>query len=109
MQEALSAGDPLTDLPLALEVDYFRISPTAYFVPVSVKVPGSVIALAEKKGGGETQFDFIGKVMDERKSVVGNVRDYHQGEAGRRRSRKTGPPQFPLRRRLHARHPAATA
>jgi VWFA-related protein len=76
LQEALSASDPQTDLPLALEVDYFRISPTAYFVPVTVKIPGSVIALAEKGSGGETEFDFIGNVLDERKSVVGVVRDY---------------------------------
>ncbi len=76
LQDALSSADPQTDLPLALEVDYFRISPTAYFVPVSVKIPGSVIALAEKKGGGKTQFDFIGNVLDERKSVVGTVRDF---------------------------------
>ena len=51
LKEALSAGDPLTDLPLALEVDYFRVSPTAYFVPVSVKIPGSVVALAREEGG----------------------------------------------------------
>ncbi len=69
-------ADPQTDLPLALEVDYFRISPTAYFVPVSVKIPGSVIALAEKGAGGETQFDFVGQVIDERKHIVANVRDF---------------------------------
>src|SRR5215831_5487742 len=76
LKEALAAGDPMTDLPLAIEVDYFRISPTAYFVPVSVKVPGSVIALARKKGGGETEFDFIGQILDERKTAVGAVRDF---------------------------------
>jgi len=38
LQEAMNAGDPVTDIPLAVEVDYFRITPTAYFVPVSVKV-----------------------------------------------------------------------
>jgi VWFA-related protein len=76
LQDALSSADPQTDLPLALEIDYFRISPTAYFVPVSVKIPGSVIALAEKKSGGKTQFDFIGNVLDERKTVVGTVRDF---------------------------------
>ncbi len=75
LEEALSAANPETDLPLALEVDYFRISPLAYFVPVSLKIPGSVIALAEKNSGGETQFDFIGQVLDERRSVVGAVRD----------------------------------
>jgi VWFA-related protein len=76
LQQALSSPDPQTDLPLALEADYFRVSPTAYFVPVSVRVPGSVIALAEKRGGGETEFDFIGQVIDERKTIVGKVRDY---------------------------------
>jgi len=76
LQAALSAADPQTDLPLVMEADYFRISPTAYYVPVSVRVPGSILALAEKRGGGETEFDFIGNVLDERKAVVGNVRDY---------------------------------
>ncbi len=76
MKEALSAGDPLTDLPLALQVDYFRVSPTAYFVPVSVKIPGSVVALAAKGGASVTQFDFVGQIQDEQHAVVGNVRDY---------------------------------
>jgi VWFA-related protein len=75
LMEALTAGDPLTEIPLALEVDYFRVTPTTYFVPVSVKLPGSVIALAQKHGGGETQFDFLGQIQDERRQVMGNVRD----------------------------------
>jgi VWFA-related protein len=75
LREALSAADPVTDLPLALQVDYFRISPTAYFVPVSVKVPSSVIELAAKGGAKVTQFDFIGQIQDDRHSAVGNVRD----------------------------------
>ncbi len=76
LQQALSSPDPQTDLPLALEADYFRISPVAYFVPVSVKIPGSVIALAQKRNGGETEFDFVGQVIDERKHIVAKVRDY---------------------------------
>ncbi|HSV14876.1 MAG TPA: hypothetical protein VLI90_11490, partial [Tepidisphaeraceae bacterium] len=44
---------------------------------VSVKIPGSVVALAAKSGGaGETQFDFLAQIQDERRNVVGNVRDY---------------------------------
>ena len=61
--------------------------PTAYFVPVSVKIPGSVIALADKGDGGETQFDFVGQVSDERKHVVGNVRDYIKIKLRRRKPR----------------------
>jgi VWFA-related protein len=75
LKEALSAGDPAVDLPLALQIDYFRISPTAYFVPVSIKIPGSVIAMAAKGGASTTQFDFAGQIQDERRAVVGNVRD----------------------------------
>jgi len=76
LMEALTAGTPLTEIPLALEVDYFRVTPTTYFVPVSVKIPGSVVALAQKHGGGETQFDFLGQIQDDRKNVMGNVRDF---------------------------------
>ncbi|HJZ95085.1 MAG TPA: VWA domain-containing protein [Candidatus Solibacter sp.] len=77
LMEALNANNPLTELPLALEVDYFRVTPTSYYVPVSVKVPGSVLGLAQKHGGaGETQFDFLGQIQDERRNVLGNVRDF---------------------------------
>ena len=76
LKEALSAGDPAMDLPITLEIDYFRVSPTAYYVPVSIKIPGSVIALAAKGGASVTQFDFAGQIQDERRAVVGNVRDH---------------------------------
>ena len=92
LQEALSAGDPVTDLPLALQIDYFRISPTTYFVPISVKIPGSVVALAAKGGASTTQFDFIGQIQDEQKNIVGNVRDFikvtlDQDKAAKRRQK----------------------
>jgi VWFA-related protein len=76
LKEAIAAGDPITDIPLALQIDYFRIGPTTYFVPVSVRVPGSVIELAAKGAGGVTQLDYLGQIQDETRTVVGNVRDY---------------------------------
>jgi VWFA-related protein len=75
LKEALSAGDPATDLPLALQVNYFRVAPTTYFVPVSIKIPGSVVALAAKRGASVTQLDFAGQIQDEQHVVAGNVRD----------------------------------
>jgi VWFA-related protein len=75
LKEALSAGDPATDLPLALQVNYFRVAPTTYFVPVSIKIPGSVVALAAKRGASVTQLDFAGQIQDEQHAVAGNVRD----------------------------------
>lgn len=75
LEEALTLGDPVSELPLALEVDYFRVAKDRYFVPVSVKLPGSVIALARKGGKQTTDFDFIGEVRDARGHLAGGVRD----------------------------------
>ncbi|MFB3828695.1 MAG: VWA domain-containing protein [Bryobacteraceae bacterium] len=72
LTEALNLGNPVTDLPLAMEVDYFRISEGRYFVPVSIKIPGSKITLSPKE---TTEFDFIGQVQDERRKTAGSVRD----------------------------------
>jgi len=75
LTQALSSGDPVTDLPMVLQLDYFRISPTAYYVPASIRVPGSVVATAQKGGAIETQLDFAGQVQDETHAAVGSVRD----------------------------------
>jgi VWFA-related protein len=75
LEEALALGDPVSELPLALEVDYFRVAKDRYFIPISVKIPGSVVALAKKGGRQTTQFDFIGQVRDSGGRLVGGVRD----------------------------------
>ncbi len=49
LQEALILGDPVTDLPLALEINYFRLVGDHYFVPVAVKISGSEVALSRQK------------------------------------------------------------
>ena len=33
-------GDPITELTIAMEVDYFQLNRAEYFVPVVVKIPG---------------------------------------------------------------------
>ena len=75
LQEALLLGDPVTDLTLALEVNYFRLARDRYFVPVSVKIPGSDIELAKKGGAESTRLDFIGEVRDAKGMPQGTVRD----------------------------------
>ncbi|MBI1899092.1 MAG: VWA domain-containing protein [Acidobacteria bacterium] len=75
LQEALLLGDPVTDLSIALEVNYFRLGRDRYFVPVAVKIPGSDIELARKGGAESTRLDFIGEVRDSRGSIQGTVRD----------------------------------
>jgi hypothetical protein len=75
MQEAIMLGDPVTDLSLALEINYFRLGKDRYFVPVSVKIPGSDIELARKGGAESTRLDFIGQVKDSKGMLQGTVRD----------------------------------
>jgi VWFA-related protein len=94
LREALSAGDPLTDLPLMMQVDYFRVGATQYFVPVSVKIPASVVELASKGAVGMTQFDFIGQIQDETRAVVGNVRDFIKIRLDQETAAKSGRKSF---------------
>ncbi|HEX4273921.1 MAG TPA: VWA domain-containing protein [Bryobacteraceae bacterium] len=75
LQQALMLGDPLTDLSLTAELDYFRLARDRYFVPFAVKIPGSEIALAKSKGHAQTEFEFIGQVRDEHSKMVAAMRD----------------------------------
>ncbi len=75
LQDAILLGDPMTDLPLALEVDWFRLGSGKYFVPVTVKLPRSAVPLKKKGGSETTEFDFIGQVRDSKNAAVAGVRD----------------------------------
>jgi len=75
LAEALMLGDPMTDLSLALEVDFFRLARDKYFVPITVKMPGSELELAKGRGVESTKIDFIGEIRDAKNVVQGNVRD----------------------------------
>jgi len=68
-------GDPVTDLTVALEINYFRQARDRYFVPLSVKIPGSDIELARKGGSESTRLDFIGDIKDAKGALQGTVRD----------------------------------
>ncbi|HUI56172.1 MAG TPA: VWA domain-containing protein, partial [Bryobacteraceae bacterium] len=78
LSEALMLGDPITDIEVAAEVDYFRLSRASYFVPVEVKIPGSELELARHGGAETARLDFIGQVKDSKGDVTGggNVRDF---------------------------------
>jgi VWFA-related protein len=75
LQEALMLGDPVTDLTVALEINYFRQAKDRYFVPLSVKIPGTDIELARKGGAESTRLDFIGEVKDSKGALAATVRD----------------------------------
>jgi hypothetical protein len=75
LQEALMLGDPVTDLPIAMEVAHFRMARDRYFVPLAVKIPGSELELAKHGGAERTRLDFIGQVKDAKGTLVATVRD----------------------------------
>jgi VWFA-related protein len=72
LQEALMLGDPRTEIALALEVDWFRLNASKFFIPVALRIPGSAVTLNAKNSA---DFDFIGVVKDTKGKTVANLRD----------------------------------
>jgi len=75
LQEALQSDNPVTDLPMAAEVDYFRLGRGKYFVPITVRIPGSALAFTNKGAKAATELDFIGEIRDARGHQASAVRD----------------------------------
>ncbi len=76
LEDALMLGDPITELTIALEVDYFQLNRAEYFVPIVVKIPGRELALAKRGGAEQTLIDFVGEIKDlAGGTTVTNVRD----------------------------------
>lgn len=76
LTEALMLSDPVTELNIVAEIDYFRLAKDRYFVPVAVKIPGSELVLAKRGGAEHTVIDFVGQVTDAKTGkTVQNVRD----------------------------------
>ncbi len=87
LSQALLSDNPVTDLPIAVEVDYFRLEKDKYFAPISVKIPGSALAFHSKGSKQATELDFIAEVFDARNRPASTVRDtiplkVDQGVAG---------------------------
>ena len=68
--------DPMTEIDMALQVNYFQLNSAEYFTGIAMKIPGSELALARKGGAERTTIDLIGEVKDEYGSTVGNIRDH---------------------------------
>lgn len=75
LEDALMLPDPITELTIAMEIDYFQLNRAEYFVPIVVKIPGRELALAKRGGAERTVIDFIGEIKDEFGTTVSNVRD----------------------------------
>ena len=76
LEDALMLGDPVTELTIAMEINYFQLNRAEYFVPIVVKIPGRELALAKKFGAEHTLIDFVCEIKDEITGItVSNVRD----------------------------------
>lgn len=75
LEDALALGDPITDLTIAMEINYFQLNKAEYFVPITVKIPGNELVLARTGGADRTLIDFIGEIRDDYGSPITNLRD----------------------------------
>lgn len=76
LEDALMLKDPITELTIAVEINYFQLNRAEYYVPVVVKIPGRELALAKKGGAEHTLIDFVGEIKDANGgNTVQNVRD----------------------------------
>ncbi len=75
LEDALLLPDPITELTIAMEIDYFQLNRAEYFVPIVVKIPGRELALAKRRGAERTVIDFVGEIKDAYGTTVTNVRD----------------------------------
>jgi VWFA-related protein len=75
IEEALMLENPVTDITIALELNYFQLNSAEYFVPIAVKMPGSEIALARRRGAQRLTLDVIAEIKDEYGLTQGNMRD----------------------------------
>jgi VWFA-related protein len=76
LEDALMLDDPITELTIAMEINYFQLNRAEYFVPIAVKIPGRELALAKRGGAEHTLIDFIGEIKDDYGgTTVTNLRD----------------------------------
>ena len=75
LEEALKLEDPITDIPMAMEINYFQVSSAEYFVPVSVRMPGSELTRPRPTGETRAVIDMIGEIKDQHGVTLRNARD----------------------------------
>jgi VWFA-related protein len=75
LEEALMLENPVTDITIALELNYFQLNSAEYFIPVAVKIPGSELALAQRRGAQRMTLDVITEVKNEYSYTEQNMRD----------------------------------
>jgi len=75
LEEALMLEDPITDITIALELNYFQITRSEYFLPVAAKIPGSELELARRRGAPRLTLEFLVEIKDAFGATQRNIRE----------------------------------
>lgn len=75
LEDAFVRADPITEMTIAAELNYFQVNRAEYFVPLTAKISGRELTLAQNAGAQRTLFDFFGQVKDSLGATVQNTRD----------------------------------
>jgi VWFA-related protein len=75
LEEAFRLEDPITDIPMAMEVNYFQLNHAEYFVPVSVRMPGSELTRASPGRPTRTDIDVLAEIKDQHGVTIRNLKD----------------------------------
>jgi hypothetical protein len=73
MEQALISRELFTDVSFIAEANYFQSNRAEYFVPVTLKIPGTQLAGSEN--AKRIFLDIIGQVMDAYGTTIVNFRD----------------------------------
>ena len=93
--------NPITDITIALELNYFQLNSAEYFIPVAVKMPGSELVLAQRRGAKRMTLDVIVEVKDDYGITQQNMRDKLDMYAHRQVGRAARLTADSIRDRLH--------
>lgn len=75
MAEAFRLENPITDMTLAMELNFFKLNRAEYYVPITVKIPGSELQIARRRGAPRTEIDFMSEVKDNNMISYSIMRD----------------------------------
>jgi VWFA-related protein len=75
LQQAMNVDRPFVDVPLILEVDYFRKDNDTAFVPISMELAGDGLTFEDKGANREGKFEFVAQAADAKGKIAAVARD----------------------------------
>jgi hypothetical protein len=75
LQQAMTIDRPFVDVPLILQVDFFRRDSSTTLVPISIELDGDGLKFEEKGANRESKFEFVAQAMDAKGKVASVARD----------------------------------